>query len=127
MNRHPDITIRQAHVLIVDDEPHNRELLQAILTPEGYLLLTAASGEEALAVVARERPDLILLDLMMPGIDGGQVAHEIRSNPATENILIIVVTALDHREASRLGLTVGVADFLTKLVDRAELRAAPEA
>jgi DNA-binding response OmpR family regulator len=121
MNRHPDIAIRQAYVLIVDDEPRSRELLKAILTPEGYLVLTAASGEEALAVVARERPDLILLDLMMPGIDGGQVAREIRSDPVTENIPIIMVTAFDNREAKMLGLTAGVADFLAKPVDRAEL------
>jgi two-component system, sensor histidine kinase and response regulator len=121
MNRHPDIAIRQAHVLIVDDEPHSRELLKEILTPEGYLLLTAASGEEALAMVAREQPDLILLDLMMPDIDGRQVAREIKSNPATENIPIIMVTALDNRETKMQGLAAGVADFLTKPVDHAEL------
>jgi two-component system sensor histidine kinase/response regulator len=121
MNRHPGIAIRQAHVLIVDDEPHNRALLEAFLTPEGYVIFNAATGEEALAMVARERPDLILLDLMMPGMDGRQVAREIRGNPASENIPIIMVTALDNREVKMLALSAGVADFLAKPVDRAEL------
>jgi two-component system, sensor histidine kinase and response regulator len=121
MNRHPDIAKHKARVLIVDDEPHNRELLKAILAPEGYLLLTAAGGEEALATIAREPPDLILLDLMMSDMDGRQVAREIKNNPVTENIPIIMVTALDNREAKMLGLAAGVEDFLPKPVDRAEL------
>ena len=92
-----------------------------MLTPEGFVLLTAASGEEALAMVARQPPDLILLDVMMPGMDGYQVAEKIKSNPATRSIAIIMLTALDDSNARMLGLKAGAEDFLTKPVDRAEL------
>jgi signal transduction histidine kinase/DNA-binding response OmpR family regulator len=112
---------RQACVLIVDDERHNRELLEVLLRPEGFLLLSAASGEEALAMVARQAPDLILLDVMMPGMDGYEVARRIKSDPATKSIPVIMLTALDDRNARMLGLTAGAEDFLTKPLDRAEL------
>ena len=92
-----------------------------MLAPEGFLLQTAASGEEALAMVAQQPPDLILLDIMMPGMDGYQVAARIKGNPATKNIPVIMVTALDDRDARMLGLSAGAEDFLTKPVDRAEL------
>jgi two-component system, sensor histidine kinase and response regulator len=108
-------------VLIVDDERHNRQLLEVMLTPEGYLLLTAASGEEALALVAQQPPDLILLDVMMPGMDGYQLAGAIKRNPATKNIPVIMITALNDRHARMLGLSAGAEDFLTKPVDRIEL------
>jgi signal transduction histidine kinase len=108
-------------VLIVDDEPHNRQLLEVMLKPEGFLLLSAASGEEALAVVARQPPDLILLDVMMPGMDGYQVAGRIKGDAATSNIPVIMLTALDDRNARMLGLGAGADDFLTKPVERAEL------
>jgi PAS domain S-box-containing protein len=117
----PDIGDHPARILIVDDERHNRQLLEVMLAPEGYVLSTAASGEEALAVVAREPPDLILLDVMMPGMDGYQVAGAIKGNPATTNIPVVMVTALDDRSARMLGLRAGAEDFLTKPVDRAEL------
>jgi PAS domain S-box-containing protein len=121
MNPRPDIAYHQARILIVDDERPNRELLEVMLTPEGFLLLTAASGEEALAMVAQQPPDLILLDIMMPGIDGYQVTATIKGNLATKNIPVIMITALHDRNARMLGLTAGAEDFLTKPVDRAEL------
>jgi PAS domain S-box-containing protein len=92
-----------------------------MLGQEGFQLLTAASGEEALALVAREPPDLILLDVMMPGMDGYAVASALKANHDTKNIPIIVVTALDDREAMMRGLSAGAEDFLSKPVDRAEL------
>jgi PAS domain S-box-containing protein len=116
-----DVLDHQARVLIVDDESHNRKLLEVMLAPEGLLLLAAASGEEALALVAQQPPDLILLDVMMPGMDGYQVADAIKANPATKNIPIIMVTALDDRQARMSGLRAGAEDFLAKPVDRAEL------
>jgi CheY-like chemotaxis protein len=70
MTPRPEIGYHPARVLIVDDERHNRDLLEVMLAPEGLLLQAAASGEEALAKVAQEPPDLILLDIMMPGMDG---------------------------------------------------------
>jgi PAS domain S-box-containing protein len=110
-----------ARILIVDDERHNRRLLEIMLQPEGFIIQTAASGEEALAMMAQQPPDLVLLDVMMPGLDGYQVAFRIKGNLATKNIPIIMVTALDDRDARMLGLSAGAEDFLTKPVDRAEL------
>jgi PAS domain S-box-containing protein len=121
MSGTPDTTDRPPRILIVDDERHNRQLLEVMLTPEGFHLLTAASGEEALAMVAEQAPDLILLDIMMPGMDGYQVAQQIKANIVTQNIPVIMVTALDDRNARMLGLSAGAEDFLTKPVDRAEL------
>ena len=108
-------------ILIVDDERRNAELLKVMLTPEGYVLLTATSGEDALALLADQKPDLILLDVMMPGMDGYQVVAKIKQNPATNNIPVIMLTALDDRNARMVGLNAGAEDFLTKPVDRAEL------
>jgi PAS domain S-box-containing protein len=109
-------------VLIVDDERTNRDLLEVMLTQEGYQLLTATSGEEALAMVAQQPPDVILLDIMMPGMDGYRVVEKLKANLATKNIPVIMVTALNDRNARLLGLRAGAEDFLTKPVDRAELR-----
>jgi CheY-like chemotaxis protein len=117
----PDVADRPSRILIVDDEHQNRQLLEVMLGPEGFDLLTAGNGEEALALVARHAPDLILLDVMMPGMDGYEVTARIKADPATTNIPVVMVTALDDRDAKMLGLTAGAADFLTKPVDRAEL------
>jgi signal transduction histidine kinase len=117
-----EIADHPASILIVDDERHNRELLEVMLAPEGFLLLTAANGEEAIAIVARQPPDLILLDIMMPGMNGYQVAETLKGNPATKQIPIIMVTALHDRDAMMNGLAAGAEDFLTKPVYRAELR-----
>ena len=110
-----------ATVLIVDDELHNRKLLEALLRPEGYLTQNAASGEEALISIALRAPDLILLDIMMPGMDGYEVANLLKANPVTANIPIIMVSAQVDRAARLAGLNAGAEDFLTKPVDRAEL------
>jgi two-component system cell cycle sensor histidine kinase/response regulator CckA len=122
-NRSPtrDITDTPARILIVDNHRHDRQVLEAMLAPEGYMLLTATSGEEALAAVAREQPDLILLDIVMPDMDGYQVAGKIKADPATKHIPVIMVTALDGRNARTHGMKAGAEDFLTKPVDRAEL------
>src|SRR5580704_13564354 len=92
-----------------------------MLAPEGFVLLSAASGEAALDVVAQQPPDLILLDVLMPGMDGYQVVSTIKSNVATKHIPIIMVTAMDDRHARILGLRAGAEDFLSKPVDRVEL------
>ena len=121
MSTGPGFSDHTPRILIVDDERHNRHLLQVMLTPEGFTLETVASGEEAIAAMARQPPDLVLLDIMMPGMDGYQVAGAIKSNPATKNIPVIMITALDDRNARMLGLVAGAEDFLSKPVDRAEL------
>ena len=110
-----------ARILIVDDEPVNRQLLEMMLAPEGYVLDSVASGEEALAFVARSATDLILLDVMMPGMDGYFVAQRIKSNAASKHISIIMVSALHDRGAWMRAMSAGAEDFLTKPVDRGEL------
>jgi PAS domain S-box-containing protein len=121
MKPSPVVAGQSARILIVDDERHNRQLLEVMLAPEGFVVQTAASGEEALALVAEEPPDLILLDVMMPGMDGYQVAATIKANIITKDIPVILVTALDDRNSRMRGLSAGAEDFLTKPVDRAEL------
>ena len=117
----PDIADHQPRILIVDDEYQNREVLEVMLGAENFVVLTATNGQEALALVAQEPPDLILLDIMMPDMDGYEVAARIKGNPALRNIPIIMVTVLDDREAKMRGLNAGAEDFVTKPVDRAEL------
>jgi PAS domain S-box-containing protein len=121
MSARPDIADQQARILIVDDDPLNRQLLEAMLAPEGFFLQAAASGEDALTMVARQPPDLILLDVLLPRMDGYQFAARIKGSVTTRNIPIIMVTDLDDRKAMMLGLSAGAEDFLTKPVDRAEL------
>jgi PAS domain S-box-containing protein len=110
-----------ALILVVDDEHQNRQLLELLLKPEGFEVATANSGADALASVARRPPDLMLLDVMMPDMDGCVLAAALKSNPRTQHIPIIMVTALDNREARMIALRAGAEDFLTKPVDRAEL------
>jgi len=110
-----------ATILIVDDESQNRRLLQALLGHEGYVTRTADGGAQALASIADDPPDLILLDVMMPGLDGRQVARAIKADPATSKIPIIMVTAQTDREARLAALDAGAEDFVSKPVDRAEL------
>jgi diguanylate cyclase (GGDEF)-like protein/PAS domain S-box-containing protein len=115
------MTSPAATILIVDDEATNRKLLVALLQPEGYLIMCAANGEQALSMIAEQAPDLILLDIMMPGMDGYQVAEILKANPQTSSIPIIMVTARIDRSSRLSGLKAGAEDFLAKPVDRAEL------
>jgi len=114
-------SLTAATILIVDDEIHNRKLLETLLKPEGYLTVSVASGEEAIAAISKTPPDLILLDIMMPGMDGYQVARILKGDPTTSNIPLIMVTAHSDRSARLAGLKAGAEDFLTKPVDRGEL------
>jgi diguanylate cyclase (GGDEF)-like protein/PAS domain S-box-containing protein len=108
-------------ILIVDDEARNCRLLELLLQPEGYRTAVAASGEAALAAIADCPPDLILLDIMMPGLNGYQVAGTLKANSLTSNIPIIMITAHTGRSARLEGLSAGAEEFLTKPVDRTEL------
>jgi diguanylate cyclase (GGDEF)-like protein/PAS domain S-box-containing protein len=110
-----------ATILIVDDQPTNRRVLEALLAPEGYTTLSVGSGQEALDLIAGRAPDLILLDVMMPGIDGHEVARRLKADPSTSSIPIIMVTAVIGREARLAALAAGAEEFLTLPVDRAEL------
>jgi DNA-binding response OmpR family regulator len=117
----PAIADHAACILVVDDEPDNVELLEVILTLEGFVVLTAASGEGAFASVTEQRPDLILLDVMMPGMTGYQVVAKLKGDLDTTNIPIIMLSALSSRKDRMLGLSSGADDFLTKPLDREEL------
>jgi len=110
-----------AMLLIVDDEIQQRKLLETLLRHEGYQIVSAASGEEALRLVAQQPPDLILLDIMMPGMDGYEVAHQLKGNQATANIPIIMLSALSEPDARVSGLETGAEEFLSKPVERVEL------
>ena len=108
-------------ILLVDDDARNLRLLETILKPEGYTVASAQSGLAALEEVQRAPPDLILLDVMMPGIDGLEVARRLKTDAATRAIPVIMVTALDDRGSRIAALEAGAEDFLTKPVDRSEL------
>src|ERR1700755_639191 len=105
-----------ARVLVVDDVPANVKLLEARLSAEYFDVLTAANGAEALAICARAECDMILLDVMMPDIDGFEVCRRLKSNPPTPSIPAVMVTALDSPSDRVRGLEAGAADFLTKPV-----------
>src|SRR5450432_3879749 len=112
---------RRPRVLIVDDTESDRQLLEALLAAEDYVIATAASGAEALALVAQAPPDLILLDVMMPGMNGYEVAEALKNDGALVPIPVIMLTVLDGRDDMIRGLAAGVEDFLTKPVHRVEL------
>ena len=106
-----------ARVLVVDDILANVKLLEARLSAEYFEVLTAFSGPEALDICARERVDVVLLDVMMPGMDGFEVCRRLKSAPATHHVPVIMVTALDQYSDRLQGLENGADDFLTKPVD----------
>ncbi|MBS3970913.1 MAG: response regulator, partial [Clostridia bacterium] len=110
-------------ILIVDDDTMNLNLLEAFLTAanENYELISAANGSQALEKVAKYNPDLVLLDIMMPEINGFDVCSIIKNNPATRFLPVILITALNDRENKIKGIEVGADDFLAKPVDRIEL------
>jgi putative two-component system response regulator len=108
-------------ILIVDDEENNRNYLKALLISEGYATIEAADGLAAMDMTAIHEPDLILLDAMMPVLDGFGVAALLKSGETTKNIPIIMITALDDRDSKIRALRCGVEEFVCKPIDRAEL------
>ena len=113
---------KKSKILCVDDEPPIREILYQVLTGEGYQVLTAGDGQEALAVAAKEQPDLILLDIMMPNLDGMETCRRLRAQPTTHRPRVIILTAYDMRERLEQAITAGADDFLGKPIDLTELR-----
>ena len=109
-------------VLVVDDQEVNRRLLGAVLTPRGYRVIEAASGEEALQRLAAEVPDVVLLDIVMPGIDGYEVCRRIRDEPGTAVLPVVMITASGQQEKVK-AIESGADDFITKPFDQAELLA----
>ncbi|HET8767320.1 MAG TPA: response regulator [Pedococcus sp.] len=111
-----------ATILVVDDLPANLKLLDAVLAPRGFRVRTAATGEEALRCLQREVPDLVLLDVVMPGIDGYETCRRIRANPSTEYLPVVMVTASGDQQKVA-AIEAGADDFVTKPFEQAELLA----
>src|SRR3954471_10151567 len=108
-------------ILVVDDTPQNIKLLGDLLTAKGYEVTTAANGELALESIAKHPPDLVLLDVMMPGLNGYEVCRKIRENPATALLPVVMCTSLDPHQERIKGIEAGADDFLSKPVNQPEL------
>ncbi len=118
-----DQSLRPATVLIVEDNPQGRELLEVYmeeLEPQ-VTVLSAANGMEALEIVGRQKPDLILLDIMMPKMSGFEVCRHLKSNPETRDIAVVMITALSETGDVERATESGADDYVTKPVDRAAL------
>jgi CheY-like chemotaxis protein len=109
-------------ILLVDDNPQNRRLIEAMLTPYGYLIASASSGDEALQITASDPPDLILLDVVMPGMSGYEVCRRIRADEATRFLPVVMVTANPEQDKVA-GIDAGADDFIVEPFDRHELLA----
>ena len=110
-------------ILVVDDTPVNVKLVADLLGAKGYTVITAGSGKEALDKLEAEHPDLVLLDVMMPGMTGYEVCRTIRANPATAMLPVVMVTALDPGQERVKGIEAGADDFLGKPINQPELLA----
>ena len=109
-------------ILLVDDEPMGLEVLHGLLSTENYNLAFATNGTEAIEQALELKPDVILLDVMMPDIDGFEVCRRLRTDPILADVPIIMLTALDDRESRLEGIEAGADDFISKPFDRIELR-----
>jgi adenylate cyclase len=112
-----------AKILVVDDQAANVKLLDQLLSSSGYQVATATSGPDALAKIAAEKPDLVLLDVVMPKMSGYDVCRAIRANPATQLLPVVMVTALDPAEERLKGIEAGADDFLSKPISQPEILA----
>lgn len=110
-------------ILIVDDDWITREVMQATLESAGYRVFEASSGARALELLAESPPDLILLDVRMPGLDGFETCQRIKANPRTQHIPVLLMTGLEHDDAKQRALEAGVDDFITKPFDMITVQA----
>jgi CheY-like chemotaxis protein len=111
----------KSRILIADDNPQNVELLEVYLGQEDYEVATAVDGRDTLEKIARFRPDLILLDIMMPKLSGFEVCEIVKDDPATRDIMILVVTALNEPGDVERAVNVGCDDFISKPINKLEL------
>jgi CheY-like chemotaxis protein len=107
-------------VLVIDDDPEVRQLLARMLGKDGFRVLEARDGEEGVASARRERPDVITLDVLMPGLDGWGVLAALKNDPAIADIPVVILSIMDERT---LGYSLGAAEYLTKPIERAQLSA----
>jgi CheY-like chemotaxis protein len=117
----PSTPSARPRVLIADDNPQGVELLEAYLSQSDYDVATAADGEETLRQVRQWQPDLLLLDIMMPKISGFEVCKRLRADPATRDIAVLMITALDQPSDVERAVEAGTDDFLTKPINKTEL------
>jgi twitching motility two-component system response regulator PilH len=108
-------------IMIVDDSPTDAHLLQKMLEKNGYQTLTAGNGNEGIEVARLMRPDLILMDVVMPGLNGFQATRELSSNPETSSIPVIIVTRKDQKVDRVWGIRQGARDYITKPVSETDL------
>lgn len=112
---------KQSRILIVDDDPNTLEILRRWLNREGYATVSADNGSACLEQLAKETVDVIVLDVMMPGMDGLQVCERLRDNVAWRTIPVMLLTAKDDIETRSRGMLLGVSEYLTKPVNKLEL------
>jgi DNA-binding response OmpR family regulator len=117
----PNSKTATPRVLIADDEPLGAELLEAYLSECDYELRTASDGEQTLQIVSTWKPDLILLDIMMPRISGFEVCKRLRADPATRDVGVLMITALDQPSDIDRALDAGTNDFVSKPINKTEL------
>lgn len=113
--------ISTSTILIVDDEQNNITLLETLLQMQGYTTISAKSGLEALRMAATDKPDLILLDVVMPDMDGFETVAKLKANPETHHVPVIMITALDDRETKTKALQAGAEEFLSKPINHTDL------
>jgi CheY-like chemotaxis protein len=114
-------TTRKAHILVVDDDPNSREIVQTYLESRGYSVRTAANGEAALAAVQGQLPELVLLDVMMPGMDGWEVARTLKDHADFADIRVVMMTARSDFSDKQKGLQAGADDYLVKPIQLEDL------
>lgn len=117
----PRMEDRVAKILIVDDEERNRKLLEILMAAEGHEVISAVNGQSGMQEAILNSPDLIILDVMMPGMDGFEVARALKTNPLTQSIPIVVASSLDDAASRKRMMAIKIDAFLVKPIDRWEL------
>jgi len=113
---------RKAKILVADDDEMSRRLLEAVLTPKGYEVILAKDGIEAMNIALTQAPDLIILDIMMPGMDGYLTLNKIKEDDSTANIPVLMITAVGYDYNIKLANQLGASGYITKPIDLAEVR-----
>lgn len=116
-----ETTLMNRKILVIEDDPANLRLIRYTLEKKGYEVVTAPNGLEGLRKAQKEEPDLIILDVMLPGIDGYEICHRLRAEPQTAQLLILMFSVKSQEVDKATGLKVGADDYLTKPADPSEI------